>query len=111
MGSQDIHERVRDRELDIEAARRLTAPLLKKGWVVVFCGWALGLVPIVGLLGWALAFVGGVAIGGVAMARGNVGGGLVLGITAWIGTMVVGFVEVLVWMALGFGGLGLLGSL
>lgn len=63
------------------------------------------------MAGWALAFIGGVAVGIVAAARGNVGGGVLLAVCGWIGTMVVGFVEVLIWMALGFGGIGLLGSL
>lgn len=106
-----IDDKVRDRQMDIEAAKQVTAPLLKKGWMTVFGGWALGLVPVLGILGWIVAFVGGVAIGIVAITRGNTSGGVVLAAVAWLGTAVVGCIEVFLWAILGFGGLSILGGL
>lgn len=107
---QDIAEKVRGRQLDSEAAKRYTAPLLKTGWMLVLGGWALGLIPIVGMLGWAIAFFGGIVVGIVVMTRGNTSGGLILGLTGWFGTAIVAFVQVLLWALFGFGGAGMLGG-
>ena len=106
----NLTEKVRDKQLDIEAAKRATAPLLKKGWMLVFGGWALGLIPVLGMAGWAIAFIGGIATGIVAMTRGNSSGGLILLLTAWFGTAIVAVVQLFLWVALGFGGAGLLNA-
>ena len=108
--NQELTEKVRNKQLDIEAAKRATAPLMKKGWMLVFGGWAFGLVPVIGALGWAIAFFGGIAIGIVAMTRGNSSGGLILLLTAWFGTAIVAVIELFIWIALGFGGAGLLSA-
>lgn len=108
---QNLTDMVKDKQLDVEAAKRLTAPLLKKGWMLVFGGWALGLIPVIGMLGWAIAFIGGIAVGIVAMTRGNSSGGLILLLTAWFGTAIVAIVELFLWVALGFGGTAMLSGL
>lgn len=101
---QDLTTMVKNKQLEIEAAKRATAPLLKKGWMMVFGGWAFGLVPVIGMLGWAIAFIGGIAVGIVAMTRGNSSGGLILLLVAWFGTAIVAVIELFLWVALGFGG-------
>ena len=104
--NQDLNEKVREKHLDIEAAKLATAPLLKTGWMLVFGGWALGLIPVIGVLGWATAFFGGIVVGIIAITRGNATGGLLLAVTAWLGTAIVALVEIFIWMFFGFAGFG-----
>lgn len=74
-----------------------TANLLKYGWRCVFVGWALPIIPIVGMFLLAIASVLGQTIGIIAMVRGNASGGLKLLLVGMFGSMAVVLCWVLVY--------------
>lgn len=96
-----IAGRVEDQSLSIEAAKRQTAPLLRKGWIGVLIGWALPVIPLIGLAGFPIAFFSGVIAGIVAMARGNVGGGLTLALVACFGSPLMAMLWVFLYLLFG----------
>ena len=106
---QSLERIVREQQLTLEAGKITTAPLLRKGWTLVFCGWGIGLVPVLGVLGWVMAAVCAILVGILAMTRGNGGGGLALLLGGWLGTLPVALVSLLFWMMFGVSGFGLLG--
>ena len=102
---------VMEKQLGIEASKIATAPLLRKGWMLVLAGWGIGLIPLLGIAGWIMAFACGIIIGIVVMTRGNTSGGLILVLSAWLGTIPIALICILFWMLFGFSGLGFLGAL
>lgn len=74
-----------------------TANLLKYGWRCVLVGWALPIIPIVGMFLLAIASVLGQTIGIIAIVRGNASGGLKLLLVAMFGSMAVALCWVLVY--------------
>jgi hypothetical protein len=67
-----------------------TANLLKYGWRCVLVGWALPIIPVIGMLLLAIVAVIGQVIGVIAMVRGNASGGLKLLLVAMFGSIAVG---------------------
>jgi hypothetical protein len=96
-----INEQVQARDIAITAAKRQTAPLLRKGWSAVVAGWILPAIPMVGLLGFPISFFAGLIVGAIAASRGNAGGGIVLMLTGFFGTMLVGILWVLIYLLFG----------
>ena len=107
---QALEHIIRGKQLHLEASKITTAPLLKKGWMLVFCGWGIGLVPILGVLGWVLAFACAIIIGIIVITRGNTGGGLTLLLVGWLGTIPVALVSLLFWAMFGISGARLIGG-
>ena len=108
---QSLERIVREKQLNLEASRITTAPLLRKGWMLVLLGWGISLIPILGVLGWVMAPACAIIVGILVVSRGNSGGGLTLLLGAWLGTVPVVLGSLLFWMIFGFSGLGFLGSL
>lgn len=104
----EIANKIRDAQLTAQAAEQITAPLLKKGWKIVFICWALLLIPFVNFVAIPAAFLTAVVVGIIAMSKGNVGGGLKLLLVGWLGTIPLAIVSVLIMTAVGLGGFGLL---
>ena len=98
---QAIAEQVRQREIAIEAAKRQTAPLLRTGWILVTIGWLVPIIPVIGMIGFPIAFMSAMVAGGIAASRGNSSGGLLLMLTGVIGTGVVGALWILIYTVLG----------
>ena len=112
MSDQHVLEKmVVEKQLSLEASKITTAPLLRKGWTLVLSGWGIGLIPLLGVVGWILALASGVIIGVVVMTRGNTSGGQVLAVTGWFGTAAVALVSLLVWMLFGISSFGFLGAM
>lgn len=107
---QALEHIIRGKQLNLEASKITTAPLLKKGWILVLCGWGVGLVPILGVLGWVFATACAIIISIIVMTRGNTGGGLTLLLVGWLGTIPVALVSLLVWMMFGISGASLIGG-
>ena len=98
---QAIADSVRAREISIEAAKRQTAPLVRKGWTTIFAGWLIPAIPVVGLVGFAIAFFGGLIAGSVAISRGNSRDGIFLIFAGWLGTLIVALAWSLIYLLLG----------
>ena len=96
-----INEQVQAREIVIAAATRQTAPLLRKGWSAVIAGWLLPAIPVIGLIGFPIAFFAGLIVGAIAASRGNASGGIVLILAGMLGTMLVGVVWLLIYLLFG----------
>ncbi len=108
---QSLDRIVREKQLNLEASKITTAPLLRKGWVLVFTGWGIGLVPILGVLGWVLATGCALILGIIVISRGNTSGGLTLLLVGWLCTIPIAIISFLFWVMLGFSGAGILSGL
>lgn len=95
---------IENQQIEIQAAQIATAPLVSTGWKLVLGGWAAGFVPLLGALGWAVAFFGGIVIGIILMSRKNTSDGVKLLLAGWFGTAIVGLIQLLfIWSIVGFG--------
>lgn len=66
-----------------------TATLLKYGWRCVFVGWALPIIPFIGMFLLGMFALVGEVIGVIAMVRGNASGGLKLLLVGMFGSIAV----------------------
>ena len=99
--AQAIAQKAQDQEIIIAAAKLQTGPLIRKGWTAIFIGWLLPAIPVIGLIGFPIAFCGGGLAGIIAASRGNTSGGVILILAAWAGTLVVGVLWVFIYMLFG----------
>lgn len=94
---------IETQKIEIQAAKIATAPLVSTGWKLVLGGWAAGFIPLLGMLGWAVAFFSGIVAGIILMSRKNTSDGVKLLLAGWFGTSIVGIIQVFIWAIFGFG--------
>lgn len=96
MGANEeaVQVELQRRQVAKEAAARDTASLLRSGWIAVVVGWFLPIFPVIGFIGLWLCGVAGLIISLIAMAKGNIGGGVKL----LLGTILGGVAAVIIWV-------------
>ncbi|TXH65321.1 MAG: hypothetical protein E6Q81_02090 [Thermomonas sp.] len=96
-----INQQVQERQIAIEAAKRQTAPLIRKGWIFVIVGWLLPVIPLLGMIGFPISILAAIVVGAVAASRGNSSGAVILIFGGIFGTVLVWLIWILIYFLLG----------
>ena len=96
-----VSQKAREQDINIAAAKMQTAPLMRTGWTVVIVGWALPVIPIIGMAGFVISAFAGIIFGIIVASRGNTTGGILLILAGIFATWIVALVWFLIYMALG----------
>lgn len=97
-----VQEEWAKRKVQNQVSALETASLVRSGWRILFWGWViLPIIPIIGMIGLYLAAVVAFIISVIVLFKGNTRSGLILLLSAWLGSVLVSFIWAAIYLRVG----------